>query len=128
MIGKYILDTSIWIEIERKNPKIQKLVIPLIESNKVVLVDLIIAELLRGVRNVDDYDKLKKELLSFEILTSNWLDVSLLAFEVARRGHNPPLADLYIATCALENNRILITQDRDFLEIQKAKNFQVELI
>ena len=54
MIGKYILDTSIWIEIERKNPKIQKLVIPLIESNKVVLVDLIIAELLRGVRNVDD--------------------------------------------------------------------------
>lgn len=128
MIGKYILDSSIWIEIERSNPQICQKVVPLIQNNEIAQIDIIVAEVLRGVKTKRDYEALKKEFQSFEILKTNWLRVAEFAFEVSRRGFNPPLADLYIASCVKDHQRILLTQDRDFIDIQRVKNFQVELI
>ncbi len=93
----YIFDSSIWVEIERGNKSIQKRAAQLINKNKVCLVDLIVAELLRGVKSEGDYNGLKLRLLSYEILSTTWTEVGRLGFLMARQGYSPPLADLYIA-------------------------------
>lgn len=117
MKDKYILDSSIWIELERKTPLVCEKVIPLIQKNRVCLVDVIVAEVLRGTKTNRDFQTLKKTFQSFRWLATRWETVAILAFEVAQRGYNPPLIDLYIAQCAIENKKILVTQDKHFAHI-----------
>ena len=96
--GGIVLDSSIWIEIQRGNQQISKKVIPLIEQNKVSLIDIIVTEVLRGIKSRRDYEKLFDAFLDFEILSTNWLRVAELAFRVAKTGHHPPLADLSLSS------------------------------
>lgn len=117
MKDKFILDSSVWIELERKSASVCAKVIPLIQKNEVCLVDVIVAEVLRGTKTNKDFQTLEKALRSFRWLTTDWQKVAHLAFEVAQEGHNPPLVDLYIAQCAIENKKILVTQDRHFAHI-----------
>lgn len=62
------------------------------------------------------------------IVSTSWLDVAKLAFDVSRRGHNPPLADLYIANCAIKNKLSLITRDRHFQMISAVNKISLKLI
>ena len=55
MKDKYVLDSCLWIEIERKNKGVLSEVQPLINRNEVCLVDVIVAEVLRGVKTRKDY-------------------------------------------------------------------------
>lgn len=128
MKDKFILDSSIWIELERKNPKIQKEVLPLLQKNKVCLVDAIIAEVLRGVRSQKDFNLLNETFSHFSILSTDWLKVSQLAFKVAKSGYTPPLIDIYIAQCTHEHKKHLITQDKDFMHIHKSLNFRFTIL
>ena len=128
MKDKFILDSSIWIAIERKDPKVSERVLPLFANNQVCLVDIIAAEVLRGVKTRKDFDKLSQTFSNFKVLRTRWLMVANLAFEVARRGFQPPLADLYIAQCAIENRRTLLTQDQDFPMIAAIRHFPLEII
>ena len=128
MKDKYLLDSSIWIELERGNPVVEKLVQPLIDRNAVCLADVIAAELLRGTRGLKDYRRLEQVLDDFVTLTTEWRKVARLAFRVARTGHHPPLVDLYIARCVIENHRILITQDHHFQAIAKVQPFDLQLV
>jgi predicted nucleic acid-binding protein len=66
--------------------------------------------------------------LSFKTVTSSWLDVSKLGFEVSRHGFNPPLADLYIAQCAIDNKLGLISRDHHFEAISKVRKFSLKLV
>lgn len=91
------------------------------------MVDLIVAELLRGARTKADYNGLTLRLLSFEIVSTTWLAVAELGYEVAKAGFHPPLADLYIAQCCIENNKMLITQDKHFKHIRGVKSFKLEM-
>ena len=97
MAERFILDSSIWIDIQRGKKNVVDTVAKVINKDRVVLVDLIAAEVLRGVRTQKDYDLLKQYFSCFPTITSAWDEVSQLAFAVSRNGHNPPLADLYIA-------------------------------
>ena len=128
MKDKFILDSSIWIAVERKKQTVCDRVLPLIAKNQVCLVDLIAAEVLRGGRTARDFDRLRETFLNFRILKTSWLRVATLAFQVAKQGFQPPLADLYIAQCTIEGRRTLITQDKDFQSIAKAHPFVLELI
>lgn len=122
----YLFDTSIWIDIERGKTSIIEKASVLIKKNAVCLTDLIIAELLRGARNQSDYDGLRLRLESFLIYKTQWSEVSELAYTVARAGYNPPLTDLYIAQCAIQNKKVLITKDRHFAEIASVRKFKME--
>lgn len=128
MKDKYVLDSNIWIEIERKNPKVLDRVDPLIQGNRVCLIDIIIAEVLRGTRTRKDFRTLKSVFDDFPVLTASWKDVSDLAFLVARKGFYPPLIDLYIAQAVSKNKKILITRDSDFTQIAKVKPFSLEIL
>ena len=128
MKDKHILDSSIWIEIHRKNPEILTLVAPLLEKSQVCLVDVIAVEVLRGVRSQRDFLRLKKAFADFVQLSVSWMDVASLAFRVQRRGYAPPLVDLYIAQCAIQHKKILITQDKHFCQIAEVQSFALEWI
>lgn len=125
MKDKYVLDSSIWIELERGNQKILKKVEPLILKNQVCLIDAIVAEVLRGVRRKKDFDILQDSFSSYNILSTDWLKVANLAFEISKKGFQPPLIDLYIAQCVYENKRTLVSQDKDFIAIKKIQAFDL---
>lgn len=128
MKDKYVFDSTVWIEIERKNPVILGKFSPFIEKNEVCLVDLIVAELLRGTRTKKDYTALKDGFSVFNCLATTWEKVAELAFAVGRKGFQPPLTDLYIAQCVIENKKKLITHDKHFRQIVQVKPFELILL
>jgi predicted nucleic acid-binding protein len=128
MKNTYLLDSSIWISLERKVPHVVDLVTPWIKDNAICIADVIIAELLRGVATRKDYRKLAKALGDFPQLNTQWSRVAALAFEVARKGFHPPLIDLYIAHCALADRKTLVTQDTHFLHIAECTPLDVQFV
>ena len=128
MKDRYVLDSNIWIDLHRRIPEILNRVQPLIAENKICLVDVIAAEVLRGVRSEGDFERLEKAFSDFPRITTRWDRVGRLAFEVARKGYSPPLIDLYIAQAVQETGRTLITRDRHFPEIAKVNDLSFELI
>jgi len=128
MKDRYVLDSSIWIAIERGNPSILQRVEPLIEGNRICLVDVIVAEVLRGTRTRRDYHRMRKAFSDFPMISTEWEKVSLLAFDVGQRGFHPPLIDLYIAQAVRETWRTLLTQDRHFGQIATVRHFSFEIL
>lgn len=128
MKDKFVFDSSIWIEIERKNQKILQMAEPLIQKNQVCLIDVIIVELLRGTRSKKDFNNLKRTFLDFNVLSTTWDLVAELAFTLGRKGVNPPLIDIYIAQCVMENNRTLITQDKHFAQINSVRPLEYKML
>lgn len=119
MKDRYVLDSSIWISLERGEKKVKQLVEPLIQKNQVCLVDVIEAEVLRGAVSQKDYNTLKEAFSYFEKLTTNWNSVAEIAFLMGRKGYMPPLIDVYIANAVMENKKTLVTHDKHFLHIEK---------
>ena len=128
MTGKIILDSSVWISIHRKDLRICNPVLPLIEKRMVAVVDIIVAEVLRGCLTKQSYLQLLNGFTNFDIFTTDWLEVAELGYVVGRAGFNPPLADLYIAQSAIKEKLTVLTHDRHFLQIQEVAPFKCELL
>lgn len=128
MKDKYVLDSSVWIEIERKNQDIINKVNPLIQANSIALIDVIKAEILRGTKTSKDYAILASALNNFPVYSTSWDRAVELAFRVSKSGYTPPLVDLYIAQTVIENKKILITQDKHFDHIYTVQSFSLELL
>lgn len=122
----YLLDSSVWVDIERGNKATLAKARPLILKNRVCTTSLVITELLRGARSVGDFNGLKLRLESFPIYDVEWLTVAELAFSTARAGFFPPLTDLYIAQCALQHNKVLVSKDKHFAQIASVRKFKLE--
>ena len=128
MKDRTILDSSIWIELERQNKKIMERINPLIQKNRICLVDVIVAEVLRGTKTKKDFQLLKEAFSNFRWLSTRWDKVAELAFQAAKRGYQPPLVALYIAQAVLENRCVLITQDKHFSQIAKVSPLKIVLL
>lgn len=125
---KYVLDSSIWVEIHRNNQKILTIVQPLIDRSEICMVDVITAEVLRGARGPKDYQRLKQIFSDFPEIQTHWDAVAKLAFRMAQKGFHPPLIDLYIAQTSREQGKTLITQDKHFPQIAKIQPFPIVLL
>jgi predicted nucleic acid-binding protein len=125
---KYVLDSSIWIEIHRNNQAVVSFVQPLIDRSEICLVDVINAEVLRGARSSKDFLRLKQIFADFPEIQTSWNAVAGLAFRMAQKGLHPPLIDLYIAQASWEQGKTLITQDKHFPQIAKIQPFPVVLL
>ncbi len=128
MKDRYVLDSNVWIEIERKNPRILQRVEPLIQKNRICLVDVIIAEVLRGTKTRKDFQTLRNAFADFPVISTAWERVSELAFKAARQGFHPPLVDLYIAQAVREHRKTLLTSDRHFIQIAKVRRIDLEVL
>ncbi|AYO31010.1 PIN domain-containing protein [Biomaibacter acetigenes] len=119
MSFKYLVDTSIWIEVLKKDgdSKVQEWMKMALLEEKVVITPVIKAEILSGAINEKQFAQLKEELDSLVVLDKEstvWDKTAFLNFTLHRKGINIPLTDVLIATWTLIYDCILVHQDKHY--------------
>ena len=123
-----VIDTSILISLEHKDEKIIKKLGEIFEEHGkgfcITFINLF--EFLFGLK----VKKIRREkealsfLKKFPVLNSTEFTSKIMAelkYKYDRKGIVLPLADLIIASIAIENNALLITSDKDFEKIDELK-------
>ena len=115
-----IVDTSVWIHFlaGRSNVETEWLARELVQQ-RMGLTDLILCEVLQGVRDDAASRQVRSSLLRFEILDCGGLTVAIAAAENYRilRGRGITIRktiDCLIATFCIEEGHSLLHRDRDF--------------
>ena len=121
-----VVDTSAWIDaFKGKN-------IPLLEealqSGRVTLPPIVLAELLSGVRNKME----EKGLMNFlsyiplhPVGRSHWKKVGLLRAHLQSKGLSVSIPDCHIVQCCLEMDGALLSYDKIFLKIASFVKFNI---
>jgi predicted nucleic acid-binding protein len=111
---KIIVDTSIWIEFLKRNPKIFPSMQVLLEKNNGIALECIFGELLQGTRS----ERERKIILSYwKYLpkideTGIWVKAGGYSGKNKLRSKGIGLIDSVIITAAINNNLIVWTLDR----------------
>ncbi|MBI4154922.1 type II toxin-antitoxin system VapC family toxin [Candidatus Woesearchaeota archaeon] len=123
-----ILDTSILIEIERKNNKIINEISQIRKLNPGLMQITLISysEFLLGIkeRKQSNIDKAMKFITTFPVLNANKETAIILAnlkYNYEKKGMILSLADLLIAAQTIENNMLLVTMDKGLERIKELK-------
>ncbi|RKY40373.1 MAG: hypothetical protein DRP81_09485 [Candidatus Omnitrophota bacterium] len=116
---KVIIDTSAWIESFKSggDNKLKELVKRLIIQGDILLPGIIKAEILRGAKNLKEYERLNDLLNGLTYLAvedSFWERLARFSFELFKKGVIVPLIDTYIALLAIENNVPIVHKDKHF--------------
>jgi predicted nucleic acid-binding protein len=124
-----LIDTSVWIVIFRdRNGQVRQKLETLIASREVLLTRFTQLELLQGSLNEQEWT-----LLSTYLETQNYIEPSIDSWQAAARIyydlHRQRLTvrspiDCCIAQTALENNLLLIHNDRDFETIAQVRSLE----
>ena len=114
-----MIDSSVWIDVLRKiENQYTKLFANLCEIKQAVLTDLVLFEVLSGVKPASKYNKVKDNMLRFPIIQSNGIETALNAsinsLKLQKIGKQIKGIDCMIATICLENDLHLLTKDKDF--------------
>ena len=126
-----LIDTSIWIAVFKDKEGFEtKRIQTWIEGRKVVLTRFVQLELLQGCRDEKEWQLLSSYLETqtyLEANTNTWQAAARLYFDLRRQGLTvrSPI-DCCIAQLALENNLVLLHDDRDFLTIAKIRPLFME--
>ena len=116
-----ILDTSVWIQYFRDGSSAESQdVSSLIASDRVVLVGVVYAELLRGARTPRDADTLTESLGSLPYIEFDkhiWRYAGELLASLERTGQRIPVQDALIAAIAIQNELVVYSHDRHFKRI-----------
>lgn len=115
-----VVDTSVWIDFFRgyKSPLHQLIE----EEEDLALTEIIITEILQGIKKDKDYKKLKPFLLEFPILQPKGLETYLSAAQIFRNCRKKgktirKTVDCIIAAICIENKQALLHSDSDFDQI-----------
>lgn len=116
---KVIIDTSAWIESFKSggDNKLKELVKGLIIQGDILLPGIIKAEILRGAKNLKEYERLNDLLNGLTYLAvedSFWERLARFSFELFKKGVIVPLIDTYIALLAIENDVPIVHKDKHF--------------
>src|SRR5579875_1435787 len=115
-----IVDTSVWIDYLDGRANIHtEWLDQRIGTLQVGLTDLILCEVLQGIRDEVVFHRTQKELLQFELLSSGGEALavkSAVNYRTLRsRGHTVrKTIDCLIATVCMERRHSLLHRDRDF--------------
>jgi predicted nucleic acid-binding protein len=120
-----IVDTTVWIDYFQgtRNPQTDWLNTEL-DRQRLAVTDLILCEVLQGVRDDSGTSDVKRQLLKLEVFETGGID---LAREAARnyrmlrnRGHTVrKTIDCLIATFCIREQHSLLHRDRDFDPFEK---------
>lgn len=115
-----IADTSVWIDYINGNdtPEV-KVLDEKLESDLVVIGDLILLEILQGFKSDKDYNLVKKTLMVLEQREFLGTEPAIKASENYRKLRKKGVTvrktnDVIIASYCIENNIPLLFSDRDF--------------
>jgi predicted nucleic acid-binding protein len=126
-----IVDTTVWVDYLRgaQTPQTEWLETEL-ERQRLGLTDLILCEVLQGVRDDRQFAEVRHELSNFEVFTTGGTDLAIAAAQNYRRlraqGHTVRRTiDCLIATFCLLNDHALLHNDRDFDAFEQGLGLQV---
>jgi len=128
-----LVDSSVWIDHLRGVPSRETAVLDLLLARRdpavehdvqepaaeLVVADLVLCEVLRGIPDAREYAAVKDVLLSFEVVTIGSVDLALRAADYYRALRQRGITvrktiDLLIGTFCIVNNCALLHSDRDF--------------
>lgn len=124
-----LIDTSVWISVFRDRTRLirQKLE-TLINDREVLLTRFTQLELLQGTLNEKEWTLLSTYLETqdyIELTSDSWQAAARIYYDLRRQGLTvrSPI-DCCIAQAALENDLLLIHNDRDFETIAQVRSLQ----
>jgi predicted nucleic acid-binding protein len=124
-----LIDTSVWIGVFRdRSGQVRQQLETLIADREVLLTRFTQLELLQGSLNEQEWDLLSTYLKTqdyIELTVESWQAAARIYFDLRRQGLTvrSPI-DCCIAQVALENNLLLIHNDRDFETIAQVRSLQ----
>ena len=115
-----LVDSSVWIDFSRGNdtPQVNRLD-ALFAQERIGVGDLVLTEVLRGLRTERDFNHARKTLAAFELVELGGADVALQAAKNFRALRAMGFTvrrtiDTIIATKCIESGYSLLPADRDF--------------
>lgn len=118
-----LVDTSVWIEVFRKQRPLD--LESLVAFDEVVVCLPIVQEILQGIRDEANYRVARDALLSMPILESPvGEDIFMEAAQLFRTARRAGLTirsgvDCLIAACAIRHDIAVLHRDRDFTALAK---------
>ena len=126
-----IVDTTVWIDYFQgtSNPETDWLDAEL-DRQRLGLTDIILCEVLQGVRHESEAVDVQRQLLKLEVFESGGVDVATEAARnyrlLRRRGHTVrKTIDCLIATFCIREQYWLLHRDRDFDPFENFLNLPV---
>ncbi len=126
-----IIDTTVWIDYLNgvQTPQTDWLDVE-VERQRLGLTDLILCEVLQGVRDERRAAEVKAAWLQFEVFTMGGVDLAVQAAQNYRtlRGLGRTVRktiDVLIATFCLMNDHTLLHNDRDYDALERVLNLRV---
>jgi len=115
-----IVDSTVWVDYLRgmQNPETDWLNLELAHQ-RLGLTDLILCEVLQGVRDDASFARVQRELCRFEVFETGGAELAIAAAQnfrkLRQRGHTVrKTIDCLIATFCLREGHALLHRDRDF--------------
>lgn len=124
-----LIDTSVWISVFRdRSGQVREQLEALIDGRDVLLTRFSELELLQGSLNEQEWTLLSTYLETqdyVELTSSSWQAAARIYYDLRRRGLTvrSPI-DCCIAQAALENDLLLVHDDRDFEAIAQVRSLQ----
>lgn len=124
-----LIDTSVWISVFRdRSGQVRQQLETLIAARQVLLNRFTQLELLQGSLNEQEWAILSTYLDGqdyVELTSSSWQAAARIYYDLRRQGltvRSP--VDCCIAQSAIENNLLLVHNDRDFETIAQVRSLQ----
>ena len=127
-----LVDTSVWIDLfngldSQESLTLQRLII---DGNSVSICELVLTEILQGIKNDDAYMRSKEILLKFSCVKTVGIDTYVAAADIYRKCRKGgktirSTVDCIIAAICIENNLELLHKDRDFDIIAQCTKLKV---
>jgi predicted nucleic acid-binding protein len=126
-----IVDTTVWIDYLRgsQNPETTWLDREL-QSQRLGLTDLILCEVLQGIRDQGSFMRVQRELLKFQVFQTGGAGLAVAAAQnyrtLRQNGHTVrKTIDCLIATFCLQAKHELLHRDHDFDPFENVLGLQV---
>ncbi len=120
-----IVDTTVWIDYlgAVTNPE-TKWLDDEVGRQPIGLTDIILCEILQGIRDDSVFSQVRRDLLRFDVFNSGGVDLAIASAENYRYLRSRGITvrktiDCLIATFCIEKGHLLLHRDRDFDAFEK---------
>lgn len=122
---KVLVDTSIWSEVLRRNAinhDIARNLEDLIKDTRVFIIGPIRQELLSGISNLAQFNKVKNTLSFFSdisLTTKHFINAAEFSNKCRKKGVQGSTTDFLICSVSYLENTLIYTKDLDFKNFKK---------
>lgn len=125
-----LADTSVWIDFFRGTGSHRTLHRLIEKEESLCLTGIHVTEILQGIKDDQAHGRLQRHLLTFPIFLTNGVETYLHASDIFRTCRRQgktirKTVDCIISAIAIENDLILLHNDRDFDQIAQCVRLKI---